>query len=45
MFQAAKEINGACEESSVPAEVGLIDTAVKKCSKAVLVDVISRVLR
>lgn len=40
-FEAARKMHGGKEELSVPAAVGLIDTALVKCPKDVLVDVMS----
>ncbi|CAB4042747.1 Hypothetical predicted protein [Paramuricea clavata] len=40
-FMVAQEIHGGSRESSVPGAVGLVDTALNKCSSNVLVDVMS----
>lgn len=40
-FMVAQEIHGGSRESSVPGAVGLVDTALNKCSSNVLVNVMS----
>ncbi len=36
-FEAARKIHGGNDELSVPAEIGLIDTTLAKCSRDILV--------
>ena len=40
-FQAARQIHGGQDQISVAAEVGVIDTALAKCSKNILVTAMS----
>ena len=40
-FDAAQKIHGGTPETEVPGAVGIIDTALVKCSKSILVDVMS----
>ena len=40
-FMVAQEIHGGSQNSSVPGAIGLVDTALSKCSPNVLVDVMS----
>ena len=40
-YEAACQIHGATDRSTVPGQVGLCDTAVKKCTENVLVKVLS----
>ena len=40
-FEAARQIHGASNQSIMPGQVGLCDTAVKKCFENVLINVLS----
>ena len=44
-FMVAQEIHGGSQNSSVPGAIGLVDTALSKCSPNVLVDVMSSIYR
>ena len=40
-FAAAQNIHGGSEETEVPGAIGIVDTALVKCSQSILVDVMS----
>ena len=40
-FAAAQNILGGSEETEVPGAIGIVDTALVKCSQSILVDVMS----
>ncbi|CAB4040834.1 Hypothetical predicted protein [Paramuricea clavata] len=40
-FAAAQKIHGGSEETEVPGAIGIVDTALVKCSQSILVDVMS----